>query len=160
MGLDQIRTIHSIPCIVSRSKCSHVIIMFTLPLCHLNMHVIGSHTNTFWLHVAHVWFEAWQTQICEYELYRHPHTWLHPLSCSSPPALSTTPYLLLSAWLLWASSLVPFLFSISSLFLAARAANGAEVFHQSSLVVFRVLCLPKVPGSCLDLWENIGTITR
>lgn len=158
MCLDRIRTVNSTYSVPEQMfPCNSNVYITFVSFEHARYPPLGSHTNTF---CRSVWFEGLQMQTCEYELYRHPHTRLHPLSCSSPPALSTTPYLLLSACLLWASSLVPFLFSISSLFLAARAPNGAEVFHQSSLVVFRVLCLPKVPGSCLDLWENTGTMTR
>lgn len=77
-----------------------------------------------------------------------------------PPSLSVA---------LWASSLVPFFsFSITSLFLAARAQDGAEVFflslflffffffQQNFGVLFRLFCLPKVSASCSDLWENAG----
>lgn len=112
-----------------------------------------------------VGFEACQIRrqtdaTCEYKPYKHPHTQLHPHSCSSPPRLY--PALLLSAWLCEPVALYLFssLFNIQFIFSSQGTEQGAEVFHQSSLVVFGVLCLPKVPGLYLDSQENMGTITR
>lgn len=156
MGVDLISTLESV------SHKNHVfpcvIIMPATPLCHLNIHVIRWSAFTL-SDLKPVRLVDTQTQTCECEPYKHPHIKLHLHPCSSPPASSTTPYLLLSAWLCEPVALYLFLFSMPSLFLAARVQDGAEVFQERSLVVFRVLCLPKVPGSCLDSWENIGTIT-
>lgn len=107
---------------------------------------------------------GWNLTDASTDRYKSYNTHAHSSTHTPAPhllALSITPCLLLWLWLCEPAALYLFspLFNIQFIFSSQGTEQGAEVFHQRSLVVFE-FCLLKVPGLYLDSQENMGTITE